>query len=58
MTHIFHCKTFASPALSTVSCGWHERKVKESNPHGIPWHGFLDRLRTVPRHPPMSGFAT
>lgn len=31
---------------------WHERKVKESNPQACTWHGFLDRLRTVPRYPP------
>ena len=29
-----------------------ERKVKESNPQAYTWHGFLDRLRTIPRHPP------
>lgn len=50
--HIFHCETFTSPALSTVSRGWHERKVKESNPRPDDRHGFLDRLRTIPRYPP------
>lgn len=29
-----------------------ERKVKESNPRPYDRHGFLDRLRTVPRYPP------
>jgi hypothetical protein len=29
-----------------------KRKVKESNPQPHDWHGFLDRLRTVPRYPP------
>ena len=29
-----------------------QRKVKESNPRELPRHGFLDRLRTVPRYPP------
>lgn len=29
-----------------------KRKVKESNPQPLSWHGFLDRLGTIPRYPP------
>lgn len=29
-----------------------QRKVEESNPQALPWHGFLDRLPTTGRYLP------